>query len=87
MTKNELQHRVIKKTRFTRIYFDKARYNKSAPPSSCQSTAGGYARINLLDYKIGLFSTAFLILKPASTWAGLVASNFLFGYLRFWPIQ
>jgi hypothetical protein len=44
-----LQQRVMKKTGFTRIYFDKARYNKSAPPSSSQSAAGGYVQINLLD--------------------------------------
>jgi len=36
---------------------------------------------NPLECKIALFATAFFILIPASTWAGLIAANFLFGYL------
>ena len=47
----------------------------------------GYAQTNLLEGKIALFATAFFILIPAATWAGLIAANFLFGYLWFWWIQ
>ncbi len=67
--------------------FSKPRNNKSAPASSRQSEADGYAQTNLLACKIPLFATAFFILIPASTWAGLIAANFLFGYLWFWWIQ
>jgi hypothetical protein len=48
---------------------------------SCRSEAVGYAQTNLLECKIALFGTAFFILIPASTWAGLIAANFFFGYL------
>jgi len=61
--------------------------NKNASVSSRQGEAGGYAQTNLLECKTALFTTAFLILIPASTWAGLIASNFLFGYLWFSWIQ
>jgi len=36
---------------------------------------------------IALFTTAFLILLAAAAWAGLIASEFLFGYLWFLWIQ
>ena len=67
--------------------FNKPRNNKSAPACSRQSPAGGYVQTNLLECKIALFTAAFFVLIPASTWAGLIASNFLFGYLWFWWIQ
>jgi len=36
-----------------------------------------------IEKKIALFTTAFFILLSAATWAGLIASDFLFGYLCF----
>ena len=67
--------------------FNKLRNNKSASTSSRQSEASGYTQTNLLECKIALSSTAFFILIPASAWAGIIASNFLLGYLWFWWIQ
>ena len=68
-------------------YFDKSMNSKSASVSSPQGAADGSAQTNFLECKIALFTTAFFILLPTSTWAGLIASDFLFGYFWFWLIQ
>ena len=63
--------------------FNKPRNNKSAPASTRQGEAGGYESTHLLECKKALFTTAFFILLPASTWAGIIAPHFLFGDLCF----
>ena len=75
--------RVYRTPALTTKNFNKPRNNKRATGSSRQNEAGGYAPTHMLECKIALFATAFFILFTASTWAGLIASHFLFGNLCF----